>query len=131
MTPLVEVHDESEVDRARSTPAPGSMGVNARDLRTLRGRPRRRSRGSRRGIPDGVVKVAESGVRGPHDLHRLRRGRAPTRCSSGRRWSPAGPRAGRRRLVTAGAHPALQRLTGGALTAAPSRRQRRPTAAPG
>ena len=66
MTPLVEVHDVDEVDRAVDAGAP-VIGVNARDLRTLvvdrgtfaRVAPR---------IPDHVVRVAESGVRGPHDL---------------------------------------------------------------
>ena len=36
-------------------------------------------------IPDGVVKVAESGVRGPHDVIDYARP-APTPCSSARPW---------------------------------------------
>lgn len=66
MTPLVEVHDEPELERALAAQA-DLIGVNARNLKTLevdRGVFGRLSPL----IPDGVVKVAESGVRGPHDL---------------------------------------------------------------
>ena len=66
MTALVEVHDADELDRAVAAGA-SVIGVNARDLRTLvvdrsvfaRLAPQ---------LPAGVVKVAESGVRGPQDL---------------------------------------------------------------
>lgn len=66
MTPLVEVHDEAELDRALAAGA-RVVGVNARDLRTLQ---IDRSVFARLApqIPDGVLKIAESGVRGPHDL---------------------------------------------------------------
>lgn len=65
---LVEVHDEDELDRALAIEA-RIIGVNARDLRTFdvdrdafaRLRPR---------MPDGVVAVAESGIRGPDDVVR-------------------------------------------------------------
>ena len=66
MTPLVEVHDEQELARALDAGA-RVVGVNARDLKTLEidrsvfGRLAPR-------MPDSVVKIAESGVRGPHDL---------------------------------------------------------------
>lgn len=66
MTPLVEVHDEAELERALAAGA-RLVGVNARDLKTLevdRGVFGRLSPS----IPEGVLKVAESGVRGPHDL---------------------------------------------------------------
>jgi indole-3-glycerol phosphate synthase len=66
MTPLIEVHDEQELERALAAGAK-IVGVNARDLKTLavdRGVFGRLSPL----IPDSVVKVAESGVRGPHDL---------------------------------------------------------------
>lgn len=66
---LVEVHDEEELARALAI-EPTVIGVNARDLRTfevdrdtfVRLRPE---------IPDDVVAVAESGVRGPQDLRRV------------------------------------------------------------
>ena len=66
MTPLVEVHDELELARALDAGA-RVVGVNARNLRTLEVD---RSVFARLAptIPDGVVKIAESGVRGPHDL---------------------------------------------------------------
>ena len=66
MHALVEVHDEAELERALAADA-RIIGVNARDLRTLEVD---RSVFGRLApqIPDGVVKVAESGVRGPHDL---------------------------------------------------------------
>lgn len=63
---LVEVHDERELDRALAI-EPAVVGVNARDLRTFEV-----DRGAfarlRPAIPDDVVAVAESGVRGPDDV---------------------------------------------------------------
>jgi indole-3-glycerol phosphate synthase len=66
LTALVEVHDEDEVDRALAAGAT-LVGVNARNLRTLDVQPDTFSRLAPR-IPDGVVKVAESGVRSPEDV---------------------------------------------------------------
>ena len=66
LTPLVEVHDEDEVERAVDAGA-RVIGVNARNLKTLevdRGTFERVAPE----IPDDIVKIAESGVRGPHDL---------------------------------------------------------------
>ena len=66
MTPLVETHDERELDRALEIDAT-IIGVNARDLdtfeldRDLFGRLAPR-------IPDGVVRVAESAVRTADDV---------------------------------------------------------------
>ena len=70
------------------------IGVNARDLAHPRGRPRHVRGGSRRCIPDGVVRVAESGVRGPHDVLEYARAGADA-VLVGEAWSPAGTRAGR------------------------------------
>ncbi|GAB3941043.1 hypothetical protein GCM10027614_25730 [Micromonospora vulcania] len=85
MTALVEVHDEEEADRALEAGAQ-VIGVNARDLRTLEVD---RSVFERiaPGLPSSVVKIAESGVRGPHDLIRYASA-APTRSSWARAWSP-------------------------------------------
>ncbi|TFH34024.1 MAG: indole-3-glycerol phosphate synthase TrpC [Dehalococcoidia bacterium] len=66
---LVEVHDETELDRVIESGAP-IIGINNRDLRTLevnlatfeRLRPR---------IPDGRLVVGESGIRGREDVERL------------------------------------------------------------
>jgi indole-3-glycerol phosphate synthase len=66
MTALVEVHDEDETRRAVDAGAT-VIGVNARDLRTLEvdravfGRLRPL-------VPDDVVTIAESGVRGVDDV---------------------------------------------------------------
>jgi indole-3-glycerol phosphate synthase len=69
LTVLVEVHDESEVPRAVDAGA-RLVGVNARDLRSLVVDPGTFARVRPR-IPDGIVTVAESGVRGPEDVTRL------------------------------------------------------------
>ena len=66
MTPLVETHDEREVDAALALGA-RIVGVNARDLdtfeldRSLFGRLADR-------VPDGVIRVAESAVRTTEDV---------------------------------------------------------------
>src|SRR5690606_18469020 len=66
MTALVEVHDTEEVARAVDAGA-RVIGVNARDLRSLEVDRTTFSRVAP-AIPSDVVKVAESGVRGPHDV---------------------------------------------------------------
>jgi indole-3-glycerol phosphate synthase len=66
MTALVEVHDEAEAARALDA---GSrvIGVNNRNLRTLQVDTATFGRVAA-ALPTTVVRVAESGVRGPHDL---------------------------------------------------------------
>ena len=66
---LVEVHDENEVERALRAGAE-MIGVNQRDLVTFEvdGERALRVRGS---IPEGIVAVAESGVRNGEDARRL------------------------------------------------------------
>ena len=66
---LVEVHDEAELDTALSIGAT-LIGVNQRDLVTFEVDNDRAKRLADR-IPDGVVKVAESGVSGTDDARRL------------------------------------------------------------
>ena len=66
MTALVEVHDEEETRRAVDAGA-RVVGVNARDLRTL-AIDRTTFARLRPLIPDDVVSVAESGVRGVEDV---------------------------------------------------------------
>lgn len=68
---LVEVHDETEVRRAVAVGAT-LIGVNQRDLVTFEVDGRRAVRVAA-SIPDDVVKVAESGIRGPADAIDLRR----------------------------------------------------------
>ena len=67
---LVEIHDEAELDVALATGAT-LIGVNQRDLVTFQVD---HERAVRVGgcIPDTIVKVAESGVRGADDARALR-----------------------------------------------------------
>ena len=67
---LVEAHDEAEVERAIAAGA-SIVGVNQRDLVTFEVDTDRAVRVAA-AIPEGVVKVAESGIRGPDDARRLR-----------------------------------------------------------
>jgi indole-3-glycerol phosphate synthase len=69
LTPLVEVHDEPEAERAVTLGA-GLVGVNARNLKTLEVDPATFGKLAPL-LPDDVVKVAESGVAGPDDVRRL------------------------------------------------------------
>jgi indole-3-glycerol phosphate synthase len=66
---LVETHDEAEVERATRIGAK-LIGVNQRDLLTFEVDTERAVR-VRQSIPDQVVTVAESGVRGPADAATL------------------------------------------------------------
>ncbi|QYG93346.1 indole-3-glycerol phosphate synthase TrpC [Iamia sp. SCSIO 61187] len=66
---LVEAHDEAEVERALEAGA-DLVGVNQRDLFTFEVDTDRAVRVAGE-IPEGVVRVAESGVRGPDDARRL------------------------------------------------------------
>lgn len=66
MTPLVEVHDERELDIALGSGA-RVIGVNNRDLRTFAVDPSTAGR-LRARMPRGVVSVAESGYRTAADL---------------------------------------------------------------
>jgi indole-3-glycerol phosphate synthase len=66
---LVEVHDEPELERALAVGA-RLVGVNQRDLVSFHVDTDRAVRMAPL-IPDGVIKVAESGIRGPDDAARL------------------------------------------------------------
>ena len=106
LTPLVEVHDETEVERAVLAGA-RVVGVNARDLRTLKVD---RSIFARLAplLPDSVVKVAESGVRGPHDLIEYARAGADAVLVGESLVTGRDPRAAVHELVNAASHPALR-----------------------
>jgi indole-3-glycerol phosphate synthase len=109
MTALVEVHTEAEADRALSAGA-AVIGVNARDLTTL-SVDRSTFERIAPGLPNEVVKVAESGVRGPHDLISYA-GAGADAVLVGEGLVTAGdPRQAVADLVTAGAHPATPRTT--------------------
>ncbi len=106
MTVLVEVHDEDEVARALDADA-RVVGVNARNLRTLEV-----DRGTFARvaplIPDTCVRVAESGVRDPHDLIVYAESGADAVLVGESLVVGKDPRAAVHDLVTAGAHPALR-----------------------
>jgi indole-3-glycerol phosphate synthase len=63
---LVEVHDEREADRALAAGAT-LVGVNQRDLTTF-AVDRERAQALAPGLADVEVRVAESGITGPHDV---------------------------------------------------------------
>jgi indole-3-glycerol phosphate synthase len=106
LTPLVEVHDEEEVERGLAAGA-DLIGVNARNLRTLAVDRDTFSRLSPR-IPDDVVRVAESGVRGPHDVFEYAKQGAHVVLVGETLVRGEEPRSAVADLVAAGAHPALQ-----------------------
>lgn len=70
MAALVEVHDDEELDRALESGAQ-VVGVNNRDLRTFEVSLETSERLARR-MPEGIVKVAESGIHSREDVERLR-----------------------------------------------------------
>jgi indole-3-glycerol phosphate synthase len=106
MTVLVEVHDEDELDRAVDAGA-RVIGVNARNLKTLEVDRGTFARLAPR-IPDGVLRVAESGVRGPHDVLEYARSGADAVLVGESLVTGGVPRQAVADLVAAGAHPALR-----------------------
>jgi indole-3-glycerol phosphate synthase len=107
MTALVEVHTEDEASRAIDAGA-RVIGVNARNLKTLEVD---RSTFERiaPGLPSNVVKIAESGVRGPLDLIEYAAAGADAVLVGENLVTTANPRQAVAELVTAGAHPATPR----------------------
>jgi indole-3-glycerol phosphate synthase len=107
LTPLVEAHDAEEVARALDAGA-RIIGVNARNLRTLEVD---RDTFARLAplIPDSVVRVAESGVRGPHDLIAYANAGADAVLVGESLVTGKNPRDAVSDLVAAGAHPAMRR----------------------
>ena len=107
MTALVEVHTAEEADRALEAGAK-VMGVNARNLHTLEvdrevfGR-------IAPGLPMDVVKIAESGVRGPGDLMAYAGAGADAVLVGEGLVAADDPKAALVQLVTAGSHPACPR----------------------
>jgi indole-3-glycerol phosphate synthase len=106
MTALVEVHDEAETDRAVEAGA-RVIGVNARNLKTLEVDRGTFARLAPR-IPPGIVKVAESGVRGPQDVLEYARAGASAVLVGESLVIGGRPREAVAELVAAGAHPALR-----------------------
>ena len=106
MTALVEVHTADEVARAVDAGS-GLIGVNARNLKTLEV-----DRGSFARlaplIPAGVVRVAESGVRGPHVVMAFAREGADAVLVGEALVTDDAPRESVADLVAAGSHPSLR-----------------------
>ena len=107
LTPLVEVHDEEEVERALAAGA-DLIGVNARNLKTLEVDRDTFARLAPR-IPDEAVRVAESGVRGPHDVFEYAKQGADVVLVGETLVKGTDPRSAVADLVAAGAHPALKK----------------------
>lgn len=106
LTPLVEAHDEDEVERAIDAGAK-VIGINTRNLKDLsvdRGTFERVAPD----IPDHIVKVAESGVRGPHDLIAYANAGADAVLVGESLVTGRDPKSAVADLVAAGAHPALR-----------------------
>ncbi|GGM37250.1 indole-3-glycerol phosphate synthase [Longimycelium tulufanense] len=107
MTALVEVHNEEEADRALQAGA-RVIGINARNLHTLEvdrevfGR-------IAPGLPNAVLKIAESGVRGPSDLMTYAGAGADAVLVGEGLVTSGDPRTAVTQLVTAGSHPACPR----------------------
>jgi indole-3-glycerol phosphate synthase len=104
--PLVEVHTQEELGRAVDAGAT-IIGINARNLRTLvvdrtvfaQLAPQ---------VPEGIIKIAESGVRGPHDLLAYAAAGADAVLVGESLVTGKDPRSAVADLVTAGSHPALR-----------------------
>lgn len=107
LTPLVEVHTPEEVTRAVDAGA-HIIGINARNLKTLEVDPTTFGRLAP-AVPDGVVKIAESGVKSPRDVIELARRGADAVLVGETLVTGKDPRAAVADLVAAGAHPALNR----------------------
>ena len=103
---LVEVHDLGEVPRALDAGA-RIVGVNVRDLRTLTVDREHFARVAPY-LPESVVRVAESGVRGPHDLIGYANAGADCVLVGESLVTGGDPRHAVHDLVTAGAHPAIK-----------------------
>jgi indole-3-glycerol phosphate synthase len=110
MTALVEVHDEAETQRALDAGAT-VVGINARNLKTLEV-----DRGTFARIaptlPSTVVTVAESGIRGPHDLLAAAAAGADAVLVGEGLIRADSPRQAVADLVAAGAHPACPHPSG-------------------
>jgi len=111
LVPLVEVHTLAELDRALDAGA-AVLGINARNLATLEVDRRIFAQIAPR-VPAGIIKVAESGVRGPHDLLAYAAAGADAVLVGESLVTGKDPRTAVADLVTAGSHPALRSGRGG------------------
>ncbi|WP_324652844.1 indole-3-glycerol phosphate synthase TrpC [Georgenia sp. H159] len=106
MTALVEAHDREEAVRAVDAGAK-VVGINARNLHTLE--VDRSVFGTVVDVvPDHVLKVAESGVRGPHDVLEYARAGADVVLVGEALVTQGTPRQAVADMVAAGTHPSLR-----------------------
>jgi indole-3-glycerol phosphate synthase len=106
LVPLVEVHTPAELDRAVEAGAT-VLGINARNLATLEV-DRSVFAQIAPQVPEGIIKIAESGVRGPHDLLAYAAHGADAVLVGESLVTGKDPRSAVADLVTAGSHPALR-----------------------
>jgi indole-3-glycerol phosphate synthase len=115
MNALVEAHDEEEVQRAVDSGA-RIIGINNRDLKTLEVDRETFARLAP-AVPDGVVRVAESGVRGPLDVMAFAEAGAHAVLVGEALVTGTSPRDAVAELLAAASHPAVHgghhRGTGG------------------
>lgn len=104
LTPLVEIHDEVEGRRAVDAGA-RLIGINARNLKTLHVDRHTFARVAPT-LPSDVITVAESGVRGPHDLLAYAADGADAVLVGESLVTGGNPRQSVHALVAAGSHPA-------------------------
>ena len=109
MAALVEVHDEDEGRRAVEAGA-RIIGVNARNLHTLKVDRDTFARVAP-ALPGHAVKIAESGVRGPHDLLAYAAAGADAVLVGEGLVRDRDPRQAVADLVAAGAHPAARHVS--------------------
>jgi indole-3-glycerol phosphate synthase len=107
LTPLVEVHDAAEVERAVDAGA-RIIGVNARDLTTLEV-DRNTFATVVPSIPPGVLAIAESGVRGPSDVVAYAHQGAHAVLVGEALVTGSDPQSAVAELVAAGTHPTSAR----------------------
>jgi indole-3-glycerol phosphate synthase len=107
---LVEVHDVAEAERAGAAyaaavaPPRAVVGVNARDLSTLRIDPDRFA-ACVDALPPGSLTVSESGIAGPDDVRRAARAGADAVLVGEHLVTAEDPETAVRALVAAGADP--------------------------
>lgn len=106
MTALVEVHEADEVARAVEAGA-RIIGINARNLKNLEVDRDTFARVAPL-VPDGIIKIAESGIRDGHDVVEYARLGADAVLVGEALVKDRDPRTAVAEMVAAGAHPALR-----------------------
>lgn len=106
LLPLVEVHTAEEVDRAVDAGAK-VIGVNSRNLKDLSVDLRVFEQVAPH-IPEGIVRIAESGIRSPQDLLACAANGADAVLVGEALVTQADPVAAVQDLVSAGEHPAVR-----------------------